>query len=76
MKDAEESGAALGRRRGRRGLAVLAVFLVDGRAYLLERLAFVHHLHHVTRDADTDRSAEAHAIEYRFFWGRVIMKVT
>jgi hypothetical protein len=27
----------------------------------------IHHFHHVTRDADADRSAEAHSIEYRFF---------
>jgi hypothetical protein len=44
------------------------------RAHFLETLALIHHLHHVTRDADADRSAETHAIEYRFF-GRVVCEI-
>ena len=55
------------RRRCRSRRTVLAVGFLDLRAHFLETLALIHHLHHVTRDADADRSAEAHTIEDRFF---------
>jgi len=61
---------------GRRRRPIIAVSLLDLRAYFLETLALIHHLHHVTRDADADRSAETHAIEYRFIGCRIVMKVT
>ena len=50
-----------GRRKGRG--SILAVSLVDLGAHLFEALAFVDHLHHVTRDAYADVSGEAHSIE-------------
>jgi hypothetical protein len=63
-----------GRSRGR--WAVLAVFFLDLRAHFLEALAFVRHLHHVTRDAYADVSGEAHAIEDRLFRRRAVFEIT
>jgi hypothetical protein len=49
------------RRRGRTVFAVSCLYL---RALFPETFPFIHHLHHVTRDAYADVSSQAHAIEY------------
>jgi len=63
-------------RRCGRGRSILAVGFLDLRAHFLEALAFVHHLHHVTRDADADASGQAHSIEFQIFGLRRILHVT
>jgi hypothetical protein len=48
----------------------------DSSPHLFEALAFVDHLHHVTRDAYADVSGEAHSIEERIFRGRAVFEIT
>ena len=59
-----ESSLRCRRRRGRR--SVFAVRLLDLCPHLLESFTVIHHLHHVTRDANTDASSQAHTIKYQF----------
>jgi len=61
--------STLWNRRCRRGRSILAVSFLDLRADCLETLAFVDHLHHVTRDAYADVSGKAHSIEFQFRGG-------
>jgi hypothetical protein len=44
---------------------IFTVLLFDLRSHFLEAFAFIHHLHHVTRDANADVSSKAHSIEDR-----------
>jgi hypothetical protein len=50
-------------RRCGRGRPILAVGFLDLRAHFLETFAFVHHSHHVTRDANANPSGQAHSIK-------------
>jgi hypothetical protein len=45
-------------------------------AHFLVALAFIHHLHHVTRNADADASAETHSIEDELLCRRVVLAIT
>ena len=62
-------------RRRRRGRSILTVSFLNLRAHRLEILALVHHFHHVTRDAYADFSADAHRVEFRLLWRRIIIDV-
>ncbi len=59
------SPIGLRNRWGRSRRPVLAVGFLNLRAHFLESFAFIHHLHHVTRDAYADVSSKAHSIEDR-----------
>lgn len=61
--------------RCRSGRTVLTVLLLDLGSHLLERFAFIHHFHHVTRDPYADASSQAHAIEFQFVGSRAVLDV-
>ena len=64
-----------GNHKGRGRRSILAVGFLNLRAHFLEALAVVHHLHHVTRDADADPSSQAHSIENQFRRRRILLEV-
>ncbi len=58
----EDSRILRNRWRWRRR-SIFTVLQLDLRSHFLEAFAFIHHLHHVTRDAYADPSGQAHSIE-------------
>ena len=53
----------------------MTVRFLDVCSDVFQALAFVHHFHHVTRDAYADFSADAHRVEFRLLWRRIILDV-
>ena len=53
----------------------MTIRFLDVGSDVFQSLAFVHHFHHVTRDAYADFSADAHWIEFRLIWWRIILDV-
>ena len=71
----ERAPRSLQNRWRRRCRPVFTVLLLDVRSHFLEALAFVHHLHHITRDAYANPSGQAHSIELQISGGRVVLHV-
>jgi len=55
--------------------SIVAIGFVDVCPDFFQSLAFVHHLHHVTRDAYADLSTDAHGVELWLRRRRVILDV-
>jgi hypothetical protein len=53
----------------------VTIRFLDVGSDVFQSLAFVHHFHHVTRDAYADFSADAHWVEFRLIWWRIILDV-
>ena len=53
----------------------MAIRFLDVRTNIFQSLAFVHNLHHVTRDANADFSADAHGVKFRLIRRRIVFDI-
>ena len=53
----------------------MTVRFLDICPHVSQPFAVIHHLHHVTRDAYTDFSTNAHGVEFGFVWRRIVLHI-
>ena len=53
----------------------MTVRFLDICPHVSQPFAVIHHLHHVTRDAYTDFSPNAHWVEFGLVWRRIVLYI-